>query len=108
MSASSDYFSDNETERPNEHEINEEESNEIDFEVLHPEHPLMIKFQKALKKSLLNKIQKLELENNELVSLHNISITCKSTLPWNVNLHFMFGNLRIYTETGILSLQISI
>ncbi|XP_065223460.1 coiled-coil domain-containing protein 40-like [Planococcus citri] len=67
MSVGSDYFSDYETQRSNEEEeVNVEESNEMNFEILHPENPLMIKFQKALKKLLETKIQEFRQENNAL------------------------------------------
>lgn len=40
-----------------EDEFHEETRNETDLEVLHPENPLMIRFQKALKQQLENKLK---------------------------------------------------
>lgn len=43
-------------------EIHEEDTDEINFEVLHPENPIMIRFQNALRQMLENKLNHVRAE----------------------------------------------
>lgn len=50
------------------HELQTQEMDEINFDVLHPENPLMIRFQNALSLMLEKKLNDLQDDLNEVVN----------------------------------------
>lgn len=51
-------------------EMPQQDMDEINFDVLHPENPLMIRFQNALSQMLENKLNDLTDDLNEVVNIN--------------------------------------
>lgn len=62
------------------HEIQTQEMDEINFDVLHPENPLMIRFQNALSQMLEKKLGDLQDDLNEVVNIFCNTFTVEFVL----------------------------